>query len=156
MDARERPGPAPAETLPVDRCWAALRTGVVGRVAVVHDDRPDVFPVNYVVDHGSVVFRTGSGTLFHAADGQPVAFEVDGYDADDATAWSVVVHGRAREVHELEDAVATLHLPLLPWHSGPKPRIMRIHPDGVTGRRFQVVGGHRDHRDAGRGQDPVA
>jgi uncharacterized protein len=99
--------------------------------------------VNYAVDHGSVVFRTGSGTLFRSAERQAVAFEVDGYDVGQAAAWSVVVHGVAREVHELADAVNALQLPLFPWHSGPKPRIVRIHPDGVTGRRFEVAGSHR-------------
>ena len=99
---------APLDALSVADCWAHLRSGVVGRVAVVHDGRPDIFPVNFVVDHGSVVFRTGSGSLFRSADRQPV------------------------------EAMA---LPLLPWHSGPKPRIVRIHPDAVSGRRFAVAGG---------------
>lgn len=131
-----------AEVLTVPQCWAALREGVVGRVAVVHDRRPDIFPVNYAVDHGSLVFRTGSGTLFSSSDGAFVAFEVDGYDTSDATAWSVVVRGVAHEVYELDDALAALGLPLYPWHDAPKPRIMRIHPDSLSGRRFHVRGGH--------------
>src|SRR3712207_3413237 len=143
MDARETAVPSGTEELAVAQCWALLRTGVVGRVAVLHDGRPDIFPVNYAVDHGSVVFRTGSGTLFHAADRHPVAFEVDGYDVEAASAWSVVVRGEAREVYELEEALEALALPLLPWQPGPKPRFVRVRPDGVTGRRFEVVGGHR-------------
>ena len=115
---------------------------VVGRVAVIHHRRPDIFPVNYAVDHGSLVFRSGSGTLFGSSDGAFVAFEVDGYDTSDATAWSVVVRGVAHEVYELDDALAAMRLPLYPWHDAPKPRIMRIHPDVVSGRRFRVRGGH--------------
>lgn len=90
---------APLDALSVADCWAHLRSGVVGRVAVVHDGRPDIFPVN------------------------------------------VVLRGEAREIYELEGAVEAMALPLLPWHSGPKPRIVRIHPDGVSGRRFAVAGG---------------
>lgn len=129
--------------LTVAQCWLALREGVVGRLAVVHDRRPDIFPVNYAVDHGTLVFRTGSGTLFKSADGTFVAFEVDGYDVGTAEAWSVVARGVAHEVYELDDALAAMRLPLYPWHDAPKPRIVRIHPESVSGRRFVVKGGHR-------------
>ena len=132
------------QELSAAQCWTLLRSMPVGRVAVVHDRRPDIFPVNFEVDHGTLVFRTGSGTLFRSADGAFVAFEVDGYDTTDATAWSVVVRGVAHEVYELDDAIAALGLPLYPWHDGVKPRIMRVHPDSVSGRRFAVHGGHRE------------
>ena len=135
--------PATTQELSAAQCWTMLRSTAVGRVAVVHDRRPDIFPVNFAVDHGTLVFRTGSGTLFRSADGAFVAVEVDGYDTTDATAWSVVVRGVAHEVYELEDAIAALALPLFPWHEGAKPRIMRVHPDSVSGRRFTVHGGHR-------------
>jgi nitroimidazol reductase NimA-like FMN-containing flavoprotein (pyridoxamine 5'-phosphate oxidase superfamily) len=129
--------------LTVAQCWQALREGVVGRIAVVHDRRPDIFPVNYAVDHGTLVFRTGSGTLFESADGTFVAFEVDGYDVETAEAWSVVARGIAHEVYELDDALAAMRLPLYPWHDAPKPRIVRIHPESLSGRRLVVKGGHR-------------
>jgi nitroimidazol reductase NimA-like FMN-containing flavoprotein (pyridoxamine 5'-phosphate oxidase superfamily) len=130
--------------LPVSQCWALLRDSVVGRVAVVRGDRPEIFPVNFVVDHGSLVFRTGSGTLSSAADGHPVAFEVDGYDTADATAWSVVVHGTGREVVGVGATLDAMELPLAPWHDAPKPRFVRIEPLALTGRRFHVSGGHRE------------
>ena len=42
-------------------------------------------PVNFVVEHGNVVFRTAEGTKLAAAVlGTAVAFEVDGYDAEAA------------------------------------------------------------------------
>ena len=129
--------------LTVAQCWQALREGVVGRIAVVHERRPDIFPINYAVDHGTLVFRTGSGTLFESADGTFVAFEVDGYDVEQAEAWSVVARGVAHEVYQLDDALEAMRLPLYPWHDAPKPRIVRIHPDSVSGRRFVVKGGHR-------------
>ena len=41
-------------------------------------------------------------------------------------------------MYELLDA---LQLPLFPWHAAPKHRFVRIEPDDVSGRRFQVVAG---------------
>lgn len=119
--------------------WALLREAMVGRLAVVVDDRPDVFPVNHVVDHGTLVFRTAEGTKLAAAVDQHVAFEVDGYDPTSGQAWSVVVKGRAREVKQLDDMLDAIGLPLFPWHASPKPRFVRIEPLEVTGRRFHTT-----------------
>ncbi len=123
--------------------WALARDSVVGRLAVTVGGRPDIFPVNHVVDHGTIVFRTAEGTKLCAAIGHPVAFEVDGYDTSDGTAWSVVVKGVAHEIRELSEVVDALTLPVFPWHAGPKPRYVRIEPDSITGRRFPVSGGVR-------------
>lgn len=131
--------------LSTSQSWALLRQAVVGRLALIVDERPDIFPVNYQVDHGSVVFRTAEGSKFAGAVGQNVAFEVDGYDLESASAWSVVVKGKAlevtRQIEVLEVLVALL--PLHPWHPSQKPHVLRIEPDSVTGRRFQVTGDTR-------------
>jgi hypothetical protein len=123
--------------------WALLRQAVVGRLAVIVNDRPDIFPVNHVVDHGSVVFRTAAGTKLVAAVGHWVAYEVDGYDVETASAWSVVVKGKAQEVNRLYDVLDVVGLPLFPWHSAPKPHFIRIEPDNISGRRFLVTGDAR-------------
>lgn len=128
--------------LPVSECWALVRSAPVGRLAVVVDGHPDVFPVNHVVDQEAIVIRTAPGTKYTAADRQAVAFEVDGYDAERAQAWSVVIKGVARSIERLHDVVEALQLPIFPWQDGPKPCFLRIEPDTVTGRRIQVSGGH--------------
>jgi nitroimidazol reductase NimA-like FMN-containing flavoprotein (pyridoxamine 5'-phosphate oxidase superfamily) len=128
--------------LSASESWALVREAVVGRLAVVADSGPDIFPINHVVDHGTVVFRTAQGTKLSAALENPaVAFEVDGYDAAGGDAWSVVVKGRAREVKEMYDVLEVIELPIFPWHAAPKPRYMRINADSITGRRFHVIGG---------------
>lgn len=132
--------PIPPVRLAEHESWLLLREAVVGRLAVVVDDAPDVFPVNHVVDHATVLFRTAEGTKLAASVGHPVAFEVDGYDAASGEAWSVVVKGRAREVHELTEVLDTFRLPLTPWHAAPKPCFVRIEPTSVTGRRFHAPG----------------
>lgn len=129
---------SPTIELPVSDSWALVRSAPIGRLAVVVDGRPEMFPVNHVVDHGTVVIRTATGTKLAAASGQHVAFEIDGYDASEA--WSVVVKGVATEVEQLHEVVDALQLPLLPWQSGRKPFFLRIEPDTVTGRRFRIAG----------------
>ena len=123
--------------------WALLRHAVVGRLAVVVDERPEIFPVNHLVDRGSLVFRTAAGTKLAGAVGRWVAFEVDGYDLEAVSAWSVVVKGTAREVNRLYDVLDVFELPLFPWHASPKPHFIRIEPESITGRRFEVTGGAR-------------
>jgi nitroimidazol reductase NimA-like FMN-containing flavoprotein (pyridoxamine 5'-phosphate oxidase superfamily) len=128
------------EVLAPPACWDLLRSAQVGRLAVVVDGEPDIFPINYVDDHGSIVFRTAEGTKLAASVyGQPVAFEVDGYDPGAGVAWSVVVRGRASELGDRHEVLDTLALPLFPWHASPKPHFVRIEPTQVTGRRFHTV-----------------
>ena len=104
--------------------WALVREAVVGRLAVVTGGGPDIFPVNHVVDHGTVVFRTARGTKLSAALENPaVAFEVDGYDAVNGDAWSVVVKGRAEEVKEMYDVLEVIELPIFPWHAAPEAEV---------------------------------
>lgn len=121
--------------------WTLLRGCEVGRLAVIVDDRPEIFPVNHLVDHGSVVIRTAAGTKLAAASGHQVAFEVDGYDAETASAWSVVIKGEAHHVQRLHDVLEVIELPLFPWQSSPKPHFIRVTADTITGRRFKVVAG---------------
>ena len=129
------------EELAVNSCWDLLRDAGVGRLAVWVEDHPDIFPINFVVDHGTLVFRSAEGTkVAGALTDVPVAVEIDGYDEPAGKAWSVVVKGRAHEVKELDDMLDAIGLPLFPWHAAPKPRFVRIEPVEVTGRRFHTSG----------------
>jgi uncharacterized protein len=121
-------------------CWALLRTTTVGRLAVWVDDHPDIFPLNYTVDHGTLVFRTGEGTKLGGALGEsPVALEADGVDATSGLAWSVVVKGKAVALKGTEEILDSASLFLFPWQAGQKDHFVRITPDSVTGRRFKVA-----------------
>ena len=128
------------EQLSLAECWELLDDTSVGRLAVDIAGRPDIFPVNYIVDGSSLVFRTGAGTkLAGAVLGHHVAFEIDGIHAADRTVWSVVVKGFAREISNMFERFAAEDLPLYPWIADPKPNFVRIEPELVTGRRFHVV-----------------
>jgi uncharacterized protein len=137
MTADQRTGIAILEP---DKCWLLLREAQVGRLAVAVGHQPDIFPINFVVDHGTVVFRTAEGTKLAAAVlGCSVAFEIDGYEPASGEAWSVVLKGRATEIERMHELFEALDLPLFPWHAGPKHRFVRIVPDAITGRRFHVI-----------------
>jgi nitroimidazol reductase NimA-like FMN-containing flavoprotein (pyridoxamine 5'-phosphate oxidase superfamily) len=143
------PTPKGMIELSESECWEMLRHaeqsgGGVGRIAVSIMNHPDIFPVNYVVDHGSVVFRTAEGTKLAAAVlGAGVAFEVDGYQPELGEAWSVVIKGNAVEIEQVLGRFEAADLPLFSWHAGPKHRVVRVVPEQITGRRFVVVEDHR-------------
>jgi len=125
--------------LPEQSCWMLLRSAEVARLAVAVDAQPDIFPINFVVDHGTIVFRTAAGSKLSAASSNRVAFEVDGYDAATDEAWSVVIKGRAEEIKQLHERIESVDLPLFPWHAAPKSHFVRIVPETISGRRFHVV-----------------
>ncbi|MFC9471703.1 pyridoxamine 5'-phosphate oxidase family protein [Nocardia sp. NPDC056952] len=126
--------------LAVNESWALLRTEEIGRLAVWVDDHPDIFPLNYAVDHGTIVFRSARGTKVSAAlSDARVALEVDGYLPESHEAWSVVIKGRAEGIREIGDLVDTVDLPLSPWQPGAKNSFIRLVPTLVTGRRFPVA-----------------
>jgi nitroimidazol reductase NimA-like FMN-containing flavoprotein (pyridoxamine 5'-phosphate oxidase superfamily) len=130
----------PAEVLDARACWALLASAKVGRLALVVGGAPEIFPVNHVVDHGSVVFRTAAGTkLAGIRSATRVAFEADGLDLDARVAWSVVVKGRAIRVAGRNQVLEAAALSIHPWHDTPKNWFVRIQPDAVTGRRFTVA-----------------
>ena len=93
-----------------------------------------------MVDRDSVVFRSAAGNKLAGCAGHQVAFEVDGYDSETASAWSVVVKGHAVKLNRLYDVLEVIELPLFPWHSGPKPHFIRIEAETITGRRFEMNG----------------
>jgi len=121
-------------------CWEALSKAEVGRIGVLVDSAPEVYPVNFVVDDHTIVFRTGSGgKVLGMARSPSVCFEVDGIDVGLQTGWSVLVKGRATEQVTADDLRQVISLPLRPWAIGVKDHWIRIQPDQVTGRRVQVL-----------------
>jgi hypothetical protein len=138
------------DVLSESACWQRLRSQEVGRLAVVVDGRPEIFPINYVVDHGSVVFRTAQGSKLAAiVAGSLVAFEIDGEDPGGA--FSVVVKGGAAEIGDRYELFDALDLPLYSWHAAPKHHFIRILAEFVSGRRFEV----QDRRSSHGGETPV-
>ena len=102
--------------LPRQECLARLGAARVGRVAFVSQGDPVILPVNHGMDGENIIFRTATGTKLLAADTeQVVAFEVDGYDADRRTGWSVLVRGVATTVEDQEEVKRLNLFGVWPW-----------------------------------------
>ena len=124
------------EVLSTDDCQALLESQQVGRLAVISNQEPQIFPVNYAMDGPNVLIRTAGGTkLDGSLRATRVAFEIDGIDEQTAAGWSVVVRGRADEVLRASERERLAGLGLRPWADGPKDNWVLIRPERVTGRR---------------------
>jgi hypothetical protein len=127
------------EELDEDECRRLLAEHHLGRLAVPDFGGPVIFPVNYVLDQGLVIFRTDPGSKLDAAsEREQVAFEVDAVDEATRTGWSVVVRGTLAEVTDPYDLSRLRTLPLYPWAPGKKTRYVRVRPRKITGRRIAI------------------
>lgn len=117
-------------------CRDLVARGRVGRVALCSHDGPQVFPVNFAVVDGDIVFRTSPYTqLGLEVRGRRVAFEVDDLDYDRAAGWSVVVKGEATAVEDPDEIAALRRRVPEPWAPGHRTLFVRLSPHGFTGRR---------------------
>ena len=79
-----------------EECWSLAVTEPVGRLAWSGPAGPQVVPVNFEVTDRRVLVRTAAySALARECDDSPVAFEVDHYDAETRSGWSVVMRGHA-------------------------------------------------------------
>ena len=114
--------PDPVVALSDEQCWERLRGQELGRLVTHVGDVLDIFPVNYVVDGESVLFRTAQGSkLFELTVNDEVLFEVD--DHTDTDAWSVIVRADG--------------LGLRPWIPTLKYTYVRVEAGSLSGRAFQ-------------------
>jgi nitroimidazol reductase NimA-like FMN-containing flavoprotein (pyridoxamine 5'-phosphate oxidase superfamily) len=125
------------EHIDAPHCWELLGSVSVGRIGVINDSAPEIYPVNHAVDGQTIVFRTDPGTKLRGLLRSPsVCYEADGLDPGDATGWSVLVKGRAEQIRDPDELRAMARLPLRPWTLGDKVHWIRIVPAEVTGRRI--------------------
>src|SRR4029450_14115095 len=79
----------PVTVLGEEECWSLLSSLSLGRFVTCLDGRPEIFPVNFVTQRPTVLFRTAEGTkLFGAATHPFVAFEADYHDAELTYGWT--------------------------------------------------------------------
>ncbi len=120
-----------------EECLTLLATASIGRLGFVGPSGVVIHPLNYIVDHESIVVRTSPHTMLgeHAA-GQ-VAFEVDELDAWMTQGWSVLVTGQLAPIDDPEETIA-IHRQgrLRPWADGQRNLYLRITPQQISGRRI--------------------
>ena len=131
--------PAAAEPVTIlseSECWSLLGSVALGRLVTSVDDQPEIFPVNFAVQHRTVLFRTAQGTkLVSTVINHRVVFEADEHNV--AEGWSVIVKGNARVLHDGAEIEEAERAHLLPWTATPKHTYVRVIPSVVTGRRFR-------------------
>jgi len=128
----------PVTILSASECWNLLASAALGRLVTSVDGQAEIFPVNFVVQRQTLLFRTAEGTkLVTTAINNSVLFEVD--DHDTAEGWSVIVKGTARILRSGEELDEAERAELLPRTATLKQRYVRIHPVSITGRRFRFA-----------------
>jgi hypothetical protein len=126
----------PVTVLSEDECWSFLSSVSLGRLVTISGGRPEIFPVNFVTQRRTVLFRTAQGTkLSSAVMSDQVAFEADDHTA--AEGWSVIIQGRAHELLDRAEILDAEEAPLLSWPATVKPHYVRVIALEITGRRFK-------------------
>ena len=123
------------EVLSPEECWELVGAAPVGRIAFVDAGEPVILPVNHAVLGHQVVFRTYRGTILHEAlMNRSVAFEVDGFDPETRSGWSVLARGTARVPDDTEPLEA---LQLDAWADGTsREDWVQVLVAEITGRRI--------------------
>jgi nitroimidazol reductase NimA-like FMN-containing flavoprotein (pyridoxamine 5'-phosphate oxidase superfamily) len=145
-DTRDRaPGVGGAAPDPVltkidrDQCEALLQSGGVGRVAFRAPEQLVVFPVNFRVLDGDVVFRSGhDGSVGQLSPDEPVSFEVDHIDDAMSEGWSVLATGTVHVVREPDELREVQALNIEPWAGGDRHTYFRLSVTALTGRVINV------------------
>jgi hypothetical protein len=107
-----------------------------GRVVFTQKALPAVRPVNHLVDEGRIIIRTrlstAMSTVVASADsGVVVAYEVDDFDSQSQSGWSVVATGWAHRVND-PGQVSRYERLLHPWVNH-ADTVLAIEPHIVTG-----------------------
>lgn len=126
----------PITVLEDNEAWNLLSSVALGRLVTSFGGQLEIFPVNFVIQKGTVLFRTAEGTkLFTTVMNEKVLFEAD--DHTTVEGWSVVIRGTARmltgaeEIHDAEQAG------LMPWVPTEKLRFVRVTPNEISARHFR-------------------
>jgi nitroimidazol reductase NimA-like FMN-containing flavoprotein (pyridoxamine 5'-phosphate oxidase superfamily) len=141
------PASAKVLTLSDEDCWSLLRTHKLGRLAIVIEGRPRIFPVNYAAADDTIVFRTQPGAKLEHGAGSSTCFEIDDYDQRTSMAWSVMVVGVLKDITGAGDARSRSLRSLAVEPAAPGQRLhwLALQADEVSGRSFRggwIAPGH--------------
>jgi uncharacterized protein len=135
---------AQAVTLSRAECLELLAATRVGRVVVTlgAEHRPIIRPVNYLFDQTAqaVTFRCATGAKLHSLlRSASACFEIDDYDAEARTGWSVVVYGVSEPVIRPTDILRLERSALDSLAPGTQPEWILIRATTVTGMRIHAA-----------------
>jgi nitroimidazol reductase NimA-like FMN-containing flavoprotein (pyridoxamine 5'-phosphate oxidase superfamily) len=120
-----------------ETCLRLLSEDEVGRLGIVDGGTPLILPVNYALDGDVIVFRTAPGAKLTAGPRAPACFEIDRFDRETRTGWSVLVIGRLEEVTPYQSKAwsRVQGVAVDPWAANEKTHWLRLVPDSITGRQ---------------------
>lgn len=125
----------PVVALSSEECWDLLKSVTLGRLVTILAGQIEIFPVNFVTQEQTILFRTAEGTkLFATVMNDQVVFEADDHTV--LGGWSVVARGTARELVTKAELDEAEKAQLLTWTATVKQRFVRITVDELSGRRF--------------------
>jgi nitroimidazol reductase NimA-like FMN-containing flavoprotein (pyridoxamine 5'-phosphate oxidase superfamily) len=132
------------EQLGEQECLRLISPGGVGRIAFTGRYGLTIFPVNYKVHDGSVVFRTADDSPFgedlrtgiQYAD-YKVAFEIDHVEPAAREGWSVLIQGPAHHMDTSAERALAEEIGVDAWPGGQRDDYIRITPTRMSGRRIR-------------------
>ena len=132
------------ETLDEAECMRLIASGGIGRLAYAGRYDLTVLPVNFMVQDGSILFRTASDSATEedlrtgiANAEYRVAFEIDDFDDKTHEGWSVLVQGPAHHVDSEAERAQAQRAGVEAWAGGHRDAYIRITPARITGRRIR-------------------
>lgn len=115
--------------------WRLMSSVALGRLVTTIGTRLEIFPVNFVVQQHTILFRTAEGTkLITSLMNDRVLFEVDDHNV--ISGWSVIVRGTPELLETPDEIAEAEETQLLPWTATQKRRFVRIKPKEISGRYF--------------------
>ena len=126
----------PITDLSESESWKLLAGVELGRLITSVGGQPEVFPVNFVTQDQTILFRTAEGTkLSSVVVNQDVVFEADDHNMTEG--WSVIIKGRAQVLDTRAEIEEAEQAQLLPWIPTLKLNYVRVTPREISGRRFR-------------------
>ena len=126
----------PISVLDDNEAWNLLSSVALGRLVTTFGGQLEIFPVNFVVQNGTVLFRTAEGTkLFTTVMNDRVLFEADDHGADEG--WSVIIRGTARMLSGADEIREAEQTGLMPWVPTEKLRFVRVTASEISARHFR-------------------
>lgn len=124
------------DALSAEECRERLAAGTIGRVGWNTVEGPQILPVTYTLYNDAVVFRTAAyGPLADLRHVRRVAFEIDSFDRETRTGWSVLVSGQSRAAAKADELVELWsQADPVPWAPGTRNLFIEISLDQVSGR----------------------
>ena len=125
------------ELMAETECRDLLGFRSIGHIALSIGALPAIFPVNYVLDGDSIVFRTANGT--QSADSTiraVLAFETGYTDPSGRGGWSVLVVGMASEIVDRAVRMRLAADHPSGWSPAEADRLFRLPIDMISGTRI--------------------